>query len=272
MGGGNQRLFYIPSTECHNQGLHFVDKVTDALIRGDVSKVEHTKIIDDIYEEFCQELDKDKNAKAAENSELATLNYVELLSNNHVNTEKLSEETERTTDKLVTLSSSDNFPDTSLTSISTKKSFENIESTTTTISFQLEQENSKITTENQVNIESMSTKDKYINVFIYNLKPFSFSEVYLKTSMQKNSSSTTSLRPLPSVKLREEISTVDCEELWLAFYVLAAVSCAFLICCLCSHWPPFRKYFRCFKHLCQLTNPLQKRGSQVKDINVVALI
>jgi hypothetical protein len=112
----------------------------------------------------------------------------------------------------------------------------------------------------------------HTNTFPYNFNPFSFSEGYLKTSIWKNISSTTSLIPLPSVKLKEENSAADCSEVWFAFYTLAAVSFAFLICYLLSHWPPVRKYFRTFKQFCHLKNPLQKRGSQVKDININDLI
>ena len=171
LGGGSQRLFYIPSTECHNKGLHFVDKVTDTLTQGNISKEEQSKMVDDIYEEFCDYQDKDIITEAADNTDLVTLNYVELSSNNQQNAEWVSQETERTTENFVTLSSSDNFPDTSEKSIGTTNTFEKKEliadkqSTKTSIALQIKKEKYQITTENKNNSniahELMSTKDEY---------------------------------------------------------------------------------------------------------------
>ena len=95
------------------------------------------------------------------------------MQNNQLNTEQVSQETERTTENFVKLSSSDNFPDTSEKSIVNTNTFEkkmlftNKQSTTATasIALQIETEKNEITTENQTNSnidhELMSTKDEY---------------------------------------------------------------------------------------------------------------
>jgi hypothetical protein len=178
LGGGNQRLFYIPSTECHNQGLHFVDKVTDTLTQGNISKEEQSKMVDDIFEEFCLYQDRDIITKAADNTDLVTLIYVELSSNNQQNAEHVSQETERTTENFVTLSFSDNFSDTSEKSIGTTNTFETKElftdkqstTTTTSIALQIKKEKHEIKTENQKNSnidnDLMSTKDEYTHKYI----------------------------------------------------------------------------------------------------------
>ena len=112
LGGGNQRVFYIPSTECHNQGLEFVEKVTKTLTRGDISTKEQTKMIDDIYEEFCDNHDRDDNTYVTEtipestnllteSTELVTLNDVEFTSNGQI-----TKEIETIIEKDVQLSSS----------------------------------------------------------------------------------------------------------------------------------------------------------------------
>jgi hypothetical protein len=155
-----------------------VDKVTNTLTQGNISKEEQSKMVDDIYEEFCHYQDRDIITQAADNTDLVTLNYVELSSNNQLNAEQVSQETERTTENFVTLSSSDNFPDTSDTSIGTTNTFEKKElftdnqSTTTTasIALQIKKEKNEITTDNQKNSnidhELMSKKDEYKHKYI----------------------------------------------------------------------------------------------------------
>ena len=68
-GAGRERLFFVPSLECHNKGKEFVVKIVDILVNKTISEYWRDDSLQKVYEDDCLKL---KNMR--KNSENIKLN------------------------------------------------------------------------------------------------------------------------------------------------------------------------------------------------------
>ena len=55
-GSGRERLFFVPSVECHNKGKQFVVKIANILVNQNVSQYSRENSLQKVYEEDCFKL------------------------------------------------------------------------------------------------------------------------------------------------------------------------------------------------------------------------
>ena len=232
---GRQRIFFIPSTECHNKGLAFVENVTETLTRN-VSKEQQQNMIDASYDYFCkyesQDDEENGNGEASQNevTEPFTMeggfmfpSKTEIIELNNSFTDYLEE--------------NQNYP------------------TRETNTFIRKEMSSTI----KVNGRSITEKNKFSNRYTT-----TSSSVGFPTSL-------TPSEPQPSIRIRKEEDLklkTGCGKIWISFYVLIVLLFVSLLCCFCSHWPPTRKYFKSFRNCVQLVSPKVLVGDQVNDLKI----
>ena len=52
-GAGRDRLFFVPSVECHNMGKKFVVKIVNILTSQTISQYSQESSLQRVYEEHC---------------------------------------------------------------------------------------------------------------------------------------------------------------------------------------------------------------------------
>ena len=55
-GAGRDRLFFVPSEECHNKGKEFVVKIVNTLTSRTISEYSRESSLQRVYEEDCFEV------------------------------------------------------------------------------------------------------------------------------------------------------------------------------------------------------------------------
>ena len=55
-GAGRDRLFFVPSVECHNKGKQFVVKIANILVNQTISQYSRESSLQEVYEEDCLKL------------------------------------------------------------------------------------------------------------------------------------------------------------------------------------------------------------------------
>ena len=50
---GRDRLFFVPSVECHNKGKQFVVKIANILVNQTISQYSRESSLQQVYEEDC---------------------------------------------------------------------------------------------------------------------------------------------------------------------------------------------------------------------------
>ena len=57
-GAGRERLFFVPSLECHNKGKEFVVKIVDILVNKTISEYWRDDSLQKVYEDDCLKMQK----------------------------------------------------------------------------------------------------------------------------------------------------------------------------------------------------------------------